>query len=115
MKESILKRKSYRLALNAINVCKRLMEQKEYILSKQILRSSTSIGANIREANYSQSPKDFIHKLTISLKECDETQYWFELLSDSNYIEKSTFNNLYNESNEIKKMLISSILTSKRN
>jgi four helix bundle protein len=114
MKESILKTKSYRFALNTIDICKKLMEQKEYILSKQLLRASTSIGANIREANYAQSTKDFIHKLNISLKECDETQYWLELLFDSHYLESKTYKELHEQSNEIKKMLISSILTSKK-
>ena len=114
MRESILRTKSYQFALNSVTICKDLIEKKEYILSKQLIRSSTSIGANIREANYAQSTKDFIHKLSISLKECDETQYWLELLYDSNYLNEVAFKSLHQQSSEIKRMLSSSILTSKK-
>lgn len=114
MQESILRTKSYQFALNSVRICKDLIDKKEYILSKQLIRSSTSIGANIREANYAQSTKDFIHKLSISLKECDETQYWLELLYDSNYLNKDGFDLLHQQSSEIKRMLSSSILTSKK-
>ena len=114
MRESILRTKSYQFALNSVRICKDLIEKKEYILSKQLIRSSTSIGANIREANYAQSTKDFIHKLSISLKECDETQYWLELLFDSNYLDEIGFTSLHQQSSEIKRMLSSSILTSKK-
>lgn len=115
MRESILRTKSYQFALNSVRICKDLIEKREYILSKQLIRSSTSIGANIREANYAQSTKDFIHKLSISLKECDETQYWLELLYDSNYLDEVGFKSLHQQSSEIKRMLSSSILTSKKN
>jgi len=115
MRESILRTKSYEFALNSVRICKDLIEKKEFILSKQLIRSSTSIGANIREANYAQSTKDFIHKLSISLKECDETQYWLELLYDSNYLDEVGFISLNQQSSEIKRMLSSSILTSKKN
>jgi four helix bundle protein len=115
MRESILRTKSYQFALNSVRICKDLIEKKEFILSKQLIRSSTSIGANIREANYAQSTKDFIHKLSISLKECDETQYWLELLYDSNYLDEVGFISLNQQSSEIKRMLSSSILTSKKN
>jgi four helix bundle protein len=115
MRESILRTKSYQFALNSVWICKDLIEKREYILSKQLIRSSTSIGANIREANYAQSTKDFIHKLSISLKECDETQYWLELLYDSNYLDEVGFKSLHQQSSEIKRMLSSSILTSKKN
>jgi four helix bundle protein len=91
MQESILRTKSYQFALNSVRICKDLIEKREYILSKQLIRSSTSIGANIREANYAQSTKDFVHKLSISLKECDETLYWLELLHDSNYLDEVSF------------------------
>lgn len=115
MRESILRTKSYEFALNSVRICKDLIEKREYILSKQLIRSSTSNGANIREANYAQSTKDFIHKLSISLKECDETQYWLELLYDSNYLDEVGFKSLHQQSSEIKRMLSSSILTSKKN
>lgn len=84
-------------------------------MSKQFLRSGTSIGANIREANNAQSWADFIHKLSISQKECDETMYWLELLYETNYIEQDEFDNLYFKSNELLKMIRSSILTVKSN
>ncbi len=114
MKENFLKTKSYSFALDSISLYKQLIEKKEFILSKQLVRSATSVGANIREANNAQSPADFIHKLSISLKECGESQYWLELLLDSNYLNKNEFDNLYSKSNEIHKMLSSSILTTKQ-
>ncbi len=113
MKENVLKTKSYVFALDSIILFKKLHERNEYILSKQLLRSATSVGANIREANNAQSTSDFIHKLSVSLKECGESQYWLELLLDSNYIDKNEFEKLYFVSNELHKMLTSSIKTSK--
>lgn len=88
-------------------------DKKEFVLSKQVLRSGTSIGANIQEAVASQSKRDFIHKLSISLKEARETQYWLNLLKDSSYIPKPEFNKLNNSCDEIKKILTSIILTTK--
>src|SRR5687767_2416556 len=89
-KENLLKEKSYSFALRAIKLYKHLsVESKEYVLSKQILRSGTSIGANITEANRAQSKLDFVHKLSIALKEADETEYWLNLLRDSDYITTS--------------------------
>lgn len=114
MKENFLKPKSYSFALDSISLYKQLTEKKEFILSKQLVRSATSVGANIREANNAQSPADFIHKLSISLKECDESQYWLELLLDSEYLNKMEFENMYSKTNEIHKMLSSSILTTKQ-
>ncbi len=87
--------------------------KKEYILSKQLLRSGTSIGANIREANNAQSKADYIHKLSISLKESDETDYWLELLNDSNYISLLDFKKLSNQNTDLNRMLTSSIKTLK--
>ena len=113
MKESILKTKSFSFAIDSINLYKKLKEQEEYVISKQLLRSGTSIGANIREANNAQSPSDFIHKLYISQKECDESIYWLEFLKVTNYINENEFSDLNFKSNEILKMLKSSILTTK--
>lgn len=113
MKENILKSKSYSFALETIELFKKLQQDKEYIMSKQLLRSATSVGANIREAVNAQSNADFIHKLSISLKECGETQYWLELLNDSNYLDKTTFLPIYNKSIEIHKILSSIIITMK--
>ncbi|MES2588495.1 MAG: four helix bundle protein [Bacteroidota bacterium] len=113
MNENNLKSKSYAFALESISLYKQLNSKSEYVLSKQLMRSATSVGANIREANNAQSLSDFIHKLSISIKECNESQYWLELLKDSNYIDKETFIPLYSKSQEIYRMLSSSIITSK--
>ena len=87
MKESILREKSYQFALRIIKLYKYIIADKtEYVLSKQILRSGTSIGANIEEANQGQSKADFIHKLSIAQKEAFEIDYWLRLLRDSEYL-----------------------------
>ncbi|WP_324290986.1 four helix bundle protein [Chryseobacterium wangxinyae] len=90
-----------------------IVDKKEYILSKQLLRSGTSIGANVREALNEQSRLDFIHKLSISQKECDETIYWLELLYETQYISKEEFEKLINPAMEIFKILRSIIITTK--
>jgi four helix bundle protein len=89
-------------------------EVKEFVLSKQILRSGTSIGANIEEANQAQSKMDFIHKLSIALKEAAETNYWLRLLRDSKLIEPKLAESFLNDCEELQKMLTSSIKTSKK-
>ncbi len=87
IQSSTIKDKSFNFALNIISVYKKLVEQKEFILSKQLLRSATSIGANVREASAAQSRKDFIPKMSISSKKARETEYWLELLDQSNLVE----------------------------
>jgi four helix bundle protein len=115
-RKSILKEKSFQFALRIIKLYKYLTdEKKEYIMSKQLLRSGTSVGANIREAQNAQSTSDFIHKLSISQKECDEVLYWLELLNQAEYLTEAKFNPIYSEANELLKMLRSAILTSKNN
>ncbi len=84
-------------------------------MSKQFLRSVTSIGANVREAINAQSKADFIHKLSISQKECDETMYWLELLKETNYITDLEFNSLHEQSTEVLKIIRSIIITLKKN
>lgn len=84
-------------------------------MSKQLLRSGTSVGANIREAQNAESKMDFVHKLAISQKECDESIYWLELLEASGFISKEQFKKLQGQAFEILKMLKSSILTTKQN
>ena len=84
-------------------------------MSKQFLRSVTSIGANVREAINAQSKADFIHKLSISQKECDETMYWLELLKETKYISDLEFNSLHEQSTEVLKIIRSIIITSKKN
>jgi len=112
-KENIIVKKSYDFALQIIKLYKSLVDKKEFVLSKQVLRSGTSIGANIHEAVASQSKRDFIHKLSISLKEARETQYWLNLLKDSSYIPEPEFDKLKNSCDEIIKILNSIILTTK--
>ena len=116
MRDNILLNKSKALALRVIRMYNYLCdEKKEFVLSKQVLRSGTSIGANIREANRSQSKKEFIAKLNISLKEADETMYWLELLHESEYLDDNTFNSIYNDTEELVKLLVSIIKSTKSN
>lgn len=113
-KKSILKEKSFLFALRMVKLYQFLCEEKrEFVLSKQLLRSGTSVGANIREAQNAESNMDFIHKLAIAQKECDETLYWLELLYKANYISEVEFTSFYSDANEILKMLRSAILTTK--
>lgn len=115
-RQNPLKDKSFQFALRIIKLSKYLTEEKkEYVMSKQFLRSGTSVGANIREAQNAQSKADFIHKLSISQKECDEVLYWMELLHQSEYLTKTEFNSIYSEANELLKMLRSAIITLKNN
>ncbi|CUV66250.1 conserved hypothetical protein [Sulfurovum sp. enrichment culture clone C5] len=111
---SILKEKSFDFALRIIKLAKYLQNShKEYILSKQIMRSGTAIGALVREAQYAQSKADFLHKLTIALKEANETEYWLLLLFESNYIDKQMFDSISPDIKELLKLLISSTKTIK--
>ena len=111
----VLEEKTYSFALRIIKAYNYLTEKNEYVLSKQLLRSGTSIGANCREATYAQSKQDFISKLSIALKESNETIYWLELLHDSKLITDNSFNSIYSDGVEILKLLISIIKTSKEN
>ena len=116
MKTNVVKDKSFVFALRIIKLNKHLIEyKKEYILSKQILRSGTAIGALIRESEYAESKADFIHKLSISLKEANETEYWIELLFKAQYIKTTEYHSILNDLKEILKLLISIIKTSKQN
>lgn len=116
MKESILKQKSFKFAVRIVNLYKYLCDkEKEFVLSKQILRSGTSVGAMIREAEHSESKADFIHKMAIAQKEINETIYWLELLNATKYISLEIFNSLNYDAVEIIKILTSSIKTTKKN
>ena len=116
MKENILIDKSIDFAARIVKLCKFLENsQKEHIISKQIIRSGTSIGANINEAQYGNSKADFISKLHISLKEAAETEYWLRLLNKSEYVDEKLFKSLLDDCLELKKLLISSINTAKNN
>lgn len=113
--KSILKDKSFAFAIEIVKTYKVLVEEKrEYVMSKQLLRSGTSVGANIREAKNAESTNDFIHKLGISQKECDETIYWLELLKETEYLNQDAFGNLSDQANQILKMIRSTILTIKQ-
>ncbi len=115
VQNSILRKKSFAFAIRIVNLYKYLIEvKKEYVMSKQLLRSGTSIGAMVREAQNAESDKDFIHKLGISQKECDESLYWMELLKETDYLTQLEFESMNQEGIELIKMLKSSIVTSKR-
>jgi four helix bundle protein len=114
-KDSILKIKTEVFAVRIINLYKYLIEKKETVISKQIYRSGTSIGANVAESINAQSPADFINKLSIALKECNETIYWINLLKDTDYISDKEFESMDKDSREILAILISSIKTTKNN
>lgn len=116
MKETALQKKSKAFAVRIIKMYQFLCEEKhEYILSKQVLRSGTSIGANIREAKRAQSTADFNAKLFISLKEAEETEYWLELLVETDYITTEMYDSIYSDCEEIIKILVASTKTIKEN
>lgn len=113
MRSDELSVQSMEFAVSIINLVKELKAKHETVISNQISRSSTSIGANIREARYAHSKPDFISKLQISLKEANETGYWLELLYRTNYIDKQTYKSLDSACTSLRLMLISSLNTSK--
>ena len=110
-----LTEQSLDFAVHIINLVKQLKEQRENIMSNQIGRSGTSIGANIREAKYAHGTADFISKLQIALKEASETGYWLELLHKTNYIGEEQYNFLESKCKSLRAMLVSSINTAKNN
>jgi len=116
MKENAIKDKSFAFAIRIANLYKSLSNrQNEYVMSKQLLRSGTSVGANIREALNAQSSADFIHKLSIAQKECDESLYWIELLTATGYINMEDSLSLTTEAGILLKIIRSIILTTKKN
>ncbi len=116
MSENIIRNKSYAFALRIINLYKHLKEtKKEFILSKQLLRSGTSVGALIREADNAESKPDFIHKMAISQKECDETLYWIDLLYDAEFITQLEYSSIKQDGNELLKIIRSIIIKTKVN
>jgi len=115
MKNNILRDKTLKFAIRIVNLYKYLItEKKEFIMSKQLLKSGTSIGANCREGDYAESKLDFIHKFGISQKECSETMYWLEILLATNYISEEQYKSIYTDNIEIMKIITSSILTAKK-
>jgi four helix bundle protein len=114
MKNNVIKDKSYAFALRMINAYKFLKtEQREFVLSKQMLRSGTAIGALVREAEHAQSRADFISKMNIALKEANETEYWIMLLKDSEFIDEKSFASIHYDCAELIKLLISIVKTTK--
>ncbi len=105
--------KSKAFAIRIINLYKYLQNNKEFILSKQLMRSGTSIGANITEANYAQSKPDFVSKMSIALKEAAETAYWLELLFETNYITKEQYISINNDCLELIRILTATVKNSK--
>ncbi len=115
MRNDKLSVQSMDFAVSIINLVKLLKENKEHIISNQIGRSGTSIGANIREAQYAHGKADFIAKLQIALKEANETGYWLELLFKTNYINENQYKELYTVCAGLRAMLVASINTAKEN
>lgn len=113
---NILKDKSFLFAIKIVKLSQFLRDdKKEYILSKQIMRSGTAVGALVRESEYAESKLDFIHKLNIALKEANETEYWIDLLFEGEYINEKTKNILILANKELLKLLISIIKKTKTN
>ena len=115
MKENKLAELSMDFSVQIINLVKHLKANHETVISNQLGRSGTSIGANIYEANYAQSKKDFVSKLEIALKEASETGYWLELLHRTNYIDDASYQSLNEQCTSIRVMLVASCKTAKKN
>lgn len=116
MKNPVLKNKSFDFGIQVVELCRRLRsDKKDYVLSKQLLRSGTAVGALIREAEYAQSRADFICRLNIALKEANEVEYWLDLLNATGYLDKDQHACLSEMIKELLRMLISSIKTARKN
>ena len=114
MNSAAVQEKSFRFAVRIVNLCRYLQtERKEYALSKQLLRSGTSIGANIAESQQAQSRADFVNKLNIALKEAYETNYWLRLMFETQYLTTQEFESIVADCKELEKLLIAIVKTSK--
>ena len=115
MSDNQVKTKSFLFAIRIVKLYQYLVsEKKEFVLSKQLLRSGTSIGANVREAQNAESKADFIHKLSVSQKETDEVLYWLELLKETNYLTESEFLSIQTDAIQLLKMLRNIIITTRK-
>lgn len=115
MGKSVLKNKSYAFAIRIVKLSQYLQaEKKEYVLSKQVLRSGTAVGALIREAEFGQSKADFASKMSIALKEANETDYWLNILKDTDYLDGKIFVSLQSVCSELIAMLVSTVKTAKQ-
>ena len=116
MKENIIKDKSFAFAVRIVRLYKHLKDdKKEFVLSKQILKSGTSIGTMVREAEHAETKADFIHKMAIAQKEANETIYWLELLNETEYLSEVEFKSINEDATEIIKLITSIIKTTKNN
>ena len=112
--ENVIAAKSYAFAIRIINLYKFLnTEKKEFVLSKQVLKSGTAIGALVREAEHAQSKADFLNKMNIALKEANETEYWLMLLKDTGYIQQAEFDSIIKDCEEVLKLLVSIVKSTK--
>ena len=115
MKENIIEMKSLQFAIRTVNVYKHLIsKKKEYVLSKQLLRSGTSVGANVKEAICGYTKADFRAKISIAHKEVNETEYWLRLLFETEYLDKKQFNSLFDDAREINNILSKILITSSK-
>lgn len=114
-RKNIVKEKSFNFAIRVVNICKELEGKREYVLSKQLMRSGTAVGALIRESEHAESKKDFIHKLAIALKEANESDYWIDLLKATNQISSDQHDHLHAPLTELLRLLISIIKNTKAN
>lgn len=113
MKENIIKIKTLEFAKKIVRVCQGLESKNEYVISKQLKRSGTAPGALVRESEHAESKKDFIHKLSIALKEANETDYWLEVIEDTDYLDETERTILKKDITEIIKILVAIIKTTK--
>ena len=114
MPRHVVREKSFAFALRIVNLCRFLAEeQREFVLSRQLLRSGTAIGALVREAEQAESRADFVHKMSIALKEANETQYWIDLLHQSDYIDRHGFTSVQTDNTELLKLLTAIVKTTK--
>ena len=114
MKPNIIKEKSFEFAVDVVNLYKDLANnKKEYVMSRQLLKSGTSIGANVREAEFAQSKADFINKMSVALKEANESSYWLDLLYETEFLNEQEYQKFKLKSQEILRLLVSIVKTSK--
>ena len=114
--DSLIEERSYAFALRVVNAYKYLTTVKgEHVMSKQLLRSGTSVGAMMHEAKFAQSRADFVSKASIALKEANETQYWLRLLHDSGYIDDATFVSMFDDAQQVTAILVSIVKSTKAN
>jgi len=115
MENNVVVQKSYAFAVRIVRLNRYLVsEHNEFVLSRQVMRSGTAIGALVREARFAQSRKDFIHKLSIALKEANETDYWIDLLHDTQYLSSRMYDDIKKDIDELVRLLVSIVKTSKQ-